>query len=129
VRTELLPVANVAAAACAVILAVAGCATTPIPNESIAVAKSSVQRAEQSGAPEFAAVQFAAAQDKLAQAEKAADRRDSQTATMMAEQSNIDARLSEAMAEQQRSHRAAMEFDASMQALRQESSQNTQTTH
>jgi hypothetical protein len=112
-----------------VILAVAGCATTPIPNESIAVAKSSVQRAEQSGAPEFAAVQFAAAQDKLAQAEKAADRRDSQTATMMAEQSNIDARLSEAMAEQQRSHRAAMEFDASMQALRQESSQNTQTTH
>lgn len=128
-RTELLPVANVAAAACAVILAVAGCATTPIPNESIAVAKSSVQRAEQSGAPEFAAVQFAAAQDKLAQAEKAADRRDSQTATMMAEQSNIDARLSEAMAEQQRSHRAAMEFDASMQALRQESSQNTQTTH
>jgi hypothetical protein len=129
VRTELLPITNVAATACAVILAVTGCATTPIPNESIAVAKSSVQRAEQAGAPEFAAVQFAAARDKLAQAERAADRRDAQTATMMAEQSNIDARLSEALAEQQRSHKAAMEFDASMQALRQESSQNTQTTH
>ena len=34
----------------ALALTVAGCASTPIPNEKIAVAKSSVERAEQSGA-------------------------------------------------------------------------------
>ena len=43
----------------AILISVAGCATTPIPNEKIAVAKSSVQRAEQAGAPEFAPVEMA----------------------------------------------------------------------
>ncbi|HXP27462.1 MAG TPA: DUF4398 domain-containing protein, partial [Steroidobacteraceae bacterium] len=67
---------------CAVIaLAAGGCATTPIPNEKIAVAKSSVQNAEQSGAPELAPVEMAAARDKLARAEKAAADHDAQPAT------------------------------------------------
>ena len=47
---------------------------------------------------------------------------------MLAEQANVDARLAEATATQQRSHKAAMEFDASMQALRTESMRNTQST-
>src|SRR5476649_1401062 len=110
------------AIACAVMtLGLAACASTPIPNEKIAVAKASVQRAEQSGAPELAPVEMAAARDKLARAEQAAAARDAQPANQLAEQADVDARLAEATAQQQRSHKAAMEFDASMQALRNES--------
>ncbi len=116
------------AAACAVIaIGLAACASTPIPNEKIAVAKESVQRAEQSGAPELAPVEMAAARDKLARAEKAAADREAVPANQLAEQANVDARLAEATAQQQRAHKAAMEFDASMQALRSESMRNTQS--
>jgi hypothetical protein len=117
------------AIACAAItLGLAACASTPIPNEKIAVAKASVQRAEQSGAPELAPVEMASARDKLARAEKAAADRNGQPATQLAEQANIDAQLAEATAQQQRSHKAAMESDANMQALRSESLRNTQPT-
>ena len=115
------------AAIAAAVLAVVGCASTPIPNEKIAVAKASVQRAEQSGAPEFAPVELAAAKDKLNRAEKAASDREAQPATMLAEQAEVDAQLAEATATKQKSHKAAMEFDASMQTLRQESMRNTQS--
>jgi hypothetical protein len=106
----------------------AGCASTPIPNEKIAVAKASVQRAEQTGAPEFAPVELAAARDKLNRAEKSAAAREAQPATMLAEQADADAQLAEATAQQQRSHKAATEFDTSMQALRQESMRSSQPT-
>jgi hypothetical protein len=113
-------------ACAAIVLGLTACASTPIPNEKIAVANASVQRAEQSGAPEFASVEMAAARDKLARAEKAAADHEAQPATQLAEQANVDAQLAEATAQQQRSHKAAAEFDASMQALRRESLQNTQ---
>lgn len=117
------------AAACAAFAAtLAACATTPIPNEKIAVAKASVQRAEQSGAPELAPVEMAAAREKLARAEHAAAAREASPANQLAEQANVDARLAEATAEQQRAHKAAMEFDTSMQALRNESLRNSQPT-
>jgi hypothetical protein len=106
----------------------AACASTPIPNEKIAVAKASLQRAEQSGAPELAPVELASARDKLNRAEKAAADHDAQPATLLAEQANVDAQLAEATAAQQRSHKAATEFDASMQALRTEAMRSTQPT-
>lgn len=102
------------------------CASTPIPNEKIAVAKASLQRAEQSGAPELAPVELATARDKLGRAEKAVADRDAQPATLLAEQANVDAQLAEATAMQQKSHKAATEFDASLQALRQEAMRSTQ---
>jgi hypothetical protein len=124
-RALLMAGAGIGAAA---VLGLAACASTPIPNEKIAVAKASVQRAEQSGAPELAPVELAAARDKLGRAEKAAANHDAQPATMLAEQANVDAQLAEATATQQRSHKAATEFDASMQALRQESMRSSQPT-
>jgi hypothetical protein len=110
----------------AIALSAAGCVTTPVPNEKIAVAKSSVQRAEQSGAPELAPVEMAAARDKLARAEKAAADHDARPATELAEQANVDAQLAEATAQEQHSRKAATEFDASLQALRQETLRSTQ---
>jgi Domain of unknown function (DUF4398) len=107
-------------------LALAGCASTPIPNEKIAVAKVSVQRAEQAGAPELAPVEMQTARDKLAQAEKAAADRKAVPADQFADQANVDAQLAEATALEAKSHKASTEFDASLQALRQESLRNSQ---
>lgn len=110
------------AACAAIVAALAACATSnPLADEKIAVAKASVQRAEGSGAPELAPVELAAARDKLARAEQANSARDLLPATQLAEQANVDAELAEATAQQQRSHKAAMEFDTSMDTLRQES--------
>ena len=115
-----------AAFAAALLVGLSACASTPIPNEKMAVAKASVQRAEQAGAPEFAPVELAAARDKLARADKAAADRNADVATQLAEQANADAQLAEATAVQARSHKAALEFDASMLALRQESNRPAQ---
>jgi hypothetical protein len=124
-RSEISIRVKIAIAGAAVLWGFAVCASTPIPNEKIAVAKASVQRAEQSGAPELAPVELAAARDKLSRAEKAAADHDAQPATVLAEQADIDAQLAEATAVKQRSHKAATEFDASMQALRTESLRST----
>ena len=118
-----------AAALCAAfVVGAAGCASTPIPNEKIAVAKSSVQRAEQAGAVADAPVEMQAARDKLARAEKALADHDAQPATQLAEQANADAQLAEATAQESRSHKAAQELDASLETLRQEAGKNTNQT-
>jgi hypothetical protein len=101
-------------------------ARNPVADEKIAVAKASIQPAEQSGAPQAAPVELAAARDKLARAEKANVDRNLKVATALAEQANIDAQVAEATAQQQRSHKAASDFDASMQALRDESMRSSQ---
>ncbi|MGA2411966.1 MAG: DUF4398 domain-containing protein [Candidatus Binataceae bacterium] len=116
---------DAAAGALAVLLA--ACANTPavVPSEKIAVARAEVQRAEQSGAPEFAPVQMAAARDKLASAERAEARRDNQPAADLADQANVDALYAEASAQQQKSLKAEADFDANMQALRHETLRNS----
>jgi hypothetical protein len=103
------------------LLGLAACVTSPVPNEKIAVARASVQRAEQSGAPELAPAEMAAARDKLERAEKAAANKDVQPATMLAEQANIDAQLAEATAQEHKSHKAETELEANLAALRLES--------
>jgi hypothetical protein len=127
-RIELSRLTKGAAAFAATVVVLAACASSPAADEKIAVAKASLQRAEGSGAPEFAPVELAAARDKLALAEKANAARNLQPATMLADQANVDAQLAEATAQQQRSYKAATEFDASMQALRQESMRSSQPT-
>ncbi len=109
-----------AATCAAAVLGLAACASSPIPNEKIAVAQASVQRAEQSGAPELAPVELSTARDKLQRAEKAAADHDAGPATMLAEQANVDAELAEATAQEHRSHKAETELEASLQALRDE---------
>ena len=64
---------------------------------------------------------MAAARDKLARAEKAEADHNKQAATQLAEQADADAQLAEATAQRHKSHKAAMEFDTSMETLRQES--------
>lgn len=114
--------------ACAAALVAVGCATAPPPNEQLAVAKDSVQRAESAGAVDLAPVEMAAARDKLTRAEQAAAHRDAVPATELAEQADVDAKLAEATAQEHRSHKAAMELDASLQALRNEATRDQQST-
>jgi hypothetical protein len=115
------------AAAAGVAVFLSACASSPVADEKIAVAKASVQRAEQSGAPQAAPVELASARDKLTQAEKANANRDSKPATALADQANIDAQVAEATAQQQRARKAALEFDASMQTLQQETLRTSPT--
>jgi hypothetical protein len=124
-RMKISKLTGGAAAIAATVVALAACTSNPVADEKIAVAKSSVQRAESSGAPEYAPVELATARDELARAEKKNADRDLQPATMLAERANVDAELAEATAQQQRSHKAAMEFDASMQTLRQETTRSS----
>jgi hypothetical protein len=114
-----------AAAALVAIAGLTACVSTPPPNARIAVAQASVQRAEQSDAQEFAPVELSTAREKLQRAEHTAANRDAQPATMLAEQANVDAQLAEATAQEHRSHEAAVQLDASLRALRQESSHAT----
>ncbi len=109
-------------ACAAVITALAACASGPVPLEQLAVAKESVQRAEQAGATELAPVELSTARDKLQRAEQAAQNHQGKNATMLADQANVDAQLAEATAREHKSHKADTELEASLQALRQESS-------
>ena len=111
-------------ASAAVIAALAACASGPVPLEQLAVARASVQRAEQAGATELAPVELATARDKLQRADQAAANHQGQAATRLADQANVDAELAEATAREHKSHQAEMELQASLQALRQESSRD-----
>ena len=107
------------------LIATAASAKSPLADETIAVAKAAVQRAEQSGAPQAAPVELASARDKLARAVKAnADRRP-KPAIAIADQATVDAQVAEAMAQKERADKAAAEFDASMATLRQESNRSS----
>lgn len=108
--------------------AVAAHAAYPVADEKIAVAQASLQRAEESGAPQLAPVELDSARSKLARAQKAQLDRKFQMAADLADQANIDAQVAEASARAQHSHAAAVEFDASMQALRAEAMRRSQST-
>ena len=96
-------------------------ASNPVPDETIAVAKAAVERAELSGAPQAAPVELASARDKLARAQKANAEHRPKPAIALADQARIDAQVAEATAQKERAAKAATEFDASMATLQQES--------
>jgi uncharacterized protein YhaN len=106
------------------------CAATPdvAADEKIAVAKEAVQRAEQAGAPQEAPAELSAARDKLTQAQKANDDHKGAPAAALADQSKVDAQVAEATARANHSHKAAAEFDANMDALRQQAARTTAAT-
>ena len=121
-------IARVALALAALTLSVAAQAGNHVADDKIAVARSAVERAEQAGAPDAAPVELASARDKLARAEKANADRDLKPAADLADQANIDAQVAEATASLARSKKAATEFDAGLQTLRQEAARSSQPT-
>ncbi len=128
-RRKLSRLSISAAGIAATLIVLGACATSnPVADEKIAVAKASLQRAEGSGAPEYAPAELATARDKLARAEKADADHDLQPAANFADQANVDAQLAEATAQEQRAHKRAMEFDSGIQTLQQETLRSSPPT-
>jgi len=98
-----------------------------MPSDKIAVAKSSVDRAEQAQAAQFAQVQLATARNKLVVAQTAAENRDAELAARMADQADIDAQLAEATARARQQEQHVTEMEAALRDLREEATRNAGT--
>jgi hypothetical protein len=109
------------AAWCVTAFGIVACAATPLSAERLALAKQSIERAEVAEAADFAQMELSAARSKYAAAQAAADKRDAELATMLAEQADVDAQLAEQTARAKRSEELAGEMDAQMRDLREES--------
>ena len=104
----------------------AGCASTPPATDTIAVARSSIDRAEQAGAVQAAPTELAQARGKLDAAEKASRDHDKKAALRLAQQAEADGKLAEAAAQARRSHESAAQLDAGLKALRDEATRGDQ---
>ena len=106
---------------CTVAFAIVACASAPLPTDRLAIAESSIARAEQAQASQFAQVELDQARAKLAAARTAADQREAEEASRMADQADIDAQLAESTARAKRQELQAAEVDASLRELRDQS--------
>ena len=113
------------AAWCAVAFGIVACASTPMPTDKLAVAKTAVERAEQAQATQFAQVELTTARNKLATAQAAADKHDAEVAARMADQAEVDAQLAEATARAKQQEQLVAQMEASLRDLRQEAMRNT----
>ncbi len=105
---------------CTIAFGIVACASTPMPVEKLAVAKSSLDRAEQAQAAQFAQVELNSARNKYAAAQAAADKNDAEVAARLADQADLDAQLAEAMARAKQQDQLVSEMDASLRDLRNE---------
>jgi septal ring factor EnvC (AmiA/AmiB activator) len=110
---------------CIVAFGIVACAATPMPVDKLAVARSSVERAEQAQAAQFAQVELNSARNKLAAAQAAADKRDAEKASRMADQAEVDAQLAEFTARAKQQEQLVNEMDASLRDLRNETLRNS----
>jgi hypothetical protein len=100
--------------------ALAACASTPLPNESMAVAEAAVTRASNPGTSEAAPAALAVAVNKLASSRAALTRGEMETARWLAEQAALDAQVADSQAQAVRARKAANETLAAAAALREE---------
>ncbi len=107
--------------------AAAGCASAPPATDTIAVARSSIDRAEQAGAAQAAPTELSQARGKLDAAEKASRDHDKKAALRLAQQAEADGKLAEAAAGARRSREAVAQLDASLKALRDEATRGDQS--
>jgi hypothetical protein len=91
-----------------------------MPVEKLAIAKSSIERAEQAQAAQFAQVELTSARNKFAAAQTAAEKKDAVAAARMADQADIDAQLAESTARAKQQEQLVTEMDASLRDLRNE---------
>ena len=113
---------------CSLAFGIVACASAPMPVEKLAVAKNSLQRAEQAQAGQFAQVELNAARAKLAAAQAAADKRDADQAARLADQAEVDAQLAKFTARARQQQQLVAEMDASLRDLRNETLRNQQVT-
>jgi septal ring factor EnvC (AmiA/AmiB activator) len=105
---------------CVIAFGIVACASAPMPVEKLAVAKSSLERAEQAQAAQFAQVELTSARGKFAAAQAAADKHDAEVASRLADQADVDAQLAESTARAKQQEQLVNEMDASLRDLREE---------
>ena len=106
-------------------LALAACASTPIPNESLAVAQAAVNRASNTAVREAAPAELQIAIAKLASSKTALAAGQTENARWLAEQASLDAQVAEQQAQAVRSRKAAQESEAAATALNEELKRKT----
>ena len=109
---------------CLVAFGIVACASAPMPVEKLAVAKSSIERAEQAQAAQFAQVELNAARNKFSAAQAAAEKRDADVAARLADQAEVDAQLAESTARAKQQEQLVTEMEASLRDLRNETLRN-----
>ena len=115
-----------AAMAAAVLVALAGCASSPpMPTAQMAVAEAAVQRANTSGTSENAPGELQVAVGKLASARDAMAAKDYTRARQLAEQVDVDAQVAELHAQAARSRKAAQETQDAARVLQEEINRKT----
>jgi len=114
---------------CGVAFGIVACASAPMPVDKLAVAKSSVDRAEQAQAALFAQVELTTARNKLAAAQAAADKNDADIAARLADQAEVDAQLAESTARAKQQEQLVNEMDASLRDLRSETARKSPGTN
>jgi septal ring factor EnvC (AmiA/AmiB activator) len=105
---------------CLIAFGIVACASSPPPIEKLTIAKTSIERAEQAQAAQFAQVELNSARAKFAAAQTAADRNDAEIAARMADQADVDAQLAESTARAKQQEQLVTEMDASLRDLRNE---------
>jgi hypothetical protein len=91
-----------------------------MPVDKLAVAKSSLERAEQAQAAQFAQLELNAARTKFAAAQAAAEKRDAEVASRLADQADVDAQVAESTARAKQQEQMVTEMEASLRDLRNE---------
>lgn len=114
---QMMQMAGVAVAA---VVLMAGCASTSAPAEQMAVARAAVSNAMSAGGNQYAPVQFRSASEKLEAAERAMAAKDYELALRLAEQAEVDAKLSAEMARSAKAQKAADALQEDIRVLRQE---------
>jgi biopolymer transport protein ExbB/TolQ len=105
-------------------VALAGCASPPLPVAKYTRAQTLVQQAERNQAQQFAAVDLERARKKLQQAHEAMDAREAELAERYASEAALDAELALARSSAAQAEKSAAELSASIKDLRAESQRN-----
>jgi hypothetical protein len=105
---------------CAIAFAIVACASAPMPVEKLTLAKTSIERAEQAQAAQFAQAELTSARNKYAAAQAAADKSRADVAARMADQADVDAQLAESTARAKQQEQLVGEMDNSLRDLRNE---------
>jgi hypothetical protein len=104
------------------LLALAACASTPMPAAPMAVAEAAVQHASTPGTRQDAPAELQVAVDKLARAKAALAADEPKRAIALADEAELDAQVAEMHAQAVRSRRAARESQDADRVLREEMS-------
>lgn len=103
-----------------------GCASFPPPTGQLAVSKAAVSNATAAGGNEFAPIPFRDATEKLEAAEQAMHKENYQQAQQLAEEAEVDAKLSTVTAGAVRAQKAVAQLRDDNKVLRQELDRKTQ---